>query len=165
MPAVRSCLKADSNGPAWDTPRAIWTFIATKHVAAREIALAFGVPPMLLGIPGDNTFSNYAEANRTFWRQTIMPLVKRAAQGLMQFLHPHFTSRQPLRLSFDSDKIEALAQERETLWKRIGESNFLTLNEKRAALGYQPLQGGDALNENEVGNPADPSGPSRNPAR
>lgn len=32
-------------------------FIEAKHVAAREIALALGVPPMLLGIPGDNTFS------------------------------------------------------------------------------------------------------------
>ena len=30
-------------------------FIEAKHVAAREIALALGVPPMLLGIPGDNT--------------------------------------------------------------------------------------------------------------
>ena len=29
-----------------------------KHAAAREIALAFGVPPMLLGIPGDNTYAN-----------------------------------------------------------------------------------------------------------
>src|SRR3990170_2881325 len=45
-------------------------FIAAKHVAAREVALALGVPPMLLGIPGDNTYSNYAEANRSFWRQT-----------------------------------------------------------------------------------------------
>jgi hypothetical protein len=34
------------------------------HSTAREIALAFGVPPMFLGIPGDNTYSNYAEANR-----------------------------------------------------------------------------------------------------
>ena len=41
-------------------------FIEAKHGAAREIALALGVPPMLLGIPGDNTFSNYQEANRTF---------------------------------------------------------------------------------------------------
>lgn len=28
-------------------------FTAGKHAAAREIALAFGVPPQLLGIPGD----------------------------------------------------------------------------------------------------------------
>ncbi|MBO0217694.1 phage portal protein, partial [Vibrio sp. Vb2880] len=26
-----------------------------KPAAAREIALAFGVPPLLLGLPGDNT--------------------------------------------------------------------------------------------------------------
>jgi phage portal protein BeeE len=43
-------------------------------MAAREIALAMGVPPLLLGLPGDNTYSNYAEANRTFWRQTVIPL-------------------------------------------------------------------------------------------
>jgi HK97 family phage portal protein len=47
-------------------------FIEAKHVAAREIALALGVPPMLLGIPGDNTYSNYQEATRTFWRSTVL---------------------------------------------------------------------------------------------
>ena len=49
-------------------------FMEAKHSAAREIALAFGVPPMLLAIPGDNTYSNYQEANRVFWRQTVLPL-------------------------------------------------------------------------------------------
>ena len=34
-------------------------FLEGKHSAARDIALAFGVPPQLLGIPGDNTYSNY----------------------------------------------------------------------------------------------------------
>jgi HK97 family phage portal protein len=54
-------------------------FADTRSVAAREIALAFGVPPMLLGIPGDNTYANYAEANLSFWRQTVLPLVARSA--------------------------------------------------------------------------------------
>jgi hypothetical protein len=39
-----------------------------KNGAAREIALAFGVPPLLLRLPGDNTHANYAEANRAFYR-------------------------------------------------------------------------------------------------
>jgi len=52
-------------------------FIEAKNAAAREIALAFGVPPMLLGIPGDNTYSNYREANLAFWKQTVLPLVKK----------------------------------------------------------------------------------------
>ena len=52
-------------------------FVEQRNVAAREIALAFGVPPMLLGIPGDNTYANFQEANRVFWRQTILPLASR----------------------------------------------------------------------------------------
>ena len=57
-------------------------FIELKHAAAREIALAMGVPPMLLGIPGDNTYANYQEANRSFWRQTVLPLANRTARAL-----------------------------------------------------------------------------------
>src|SRR5690606_14414407 len=52
-------------------------FIAGKHAAAREIALAFGVAPQLLGIPGDATYSNYREANAAFWRSTVAPLARK----------------------------------------------------------------------------------------
>jgi HK97 family phage portal protein len=117
--------------------------IEAKHEAAREIALAFGVPPMLLGIPGDNTFANYAEANRTFWRQAVLPLVARTAEALSQWLGAGFGEE--LQLGFDVDRIEALSQEREALWARIERSRFLTLNEKRAAVGYGPVPGGDRL--------------------
>ncbi len=47
-------------------PPAKWIFAEAKNGAARDIALAYGVPPMLIGIPGDNTYANYAEANRAF---------------------------------------------------------------------------------------------------
>jgi HK97 family phage portal protein len=67
------------------TPRDM-DFIEAKHVAAREIALALGVPPMLLGIPGDNTYSNYQEATRSFWRATVLPLVNRTAKALSTWL-------------------------------------------------------------------------------
>jgi HK97 family phage portal protein len=112
-------------------------FIETKHAAAREIALAFGVPPMLLGIPGDNTFANYAEANRTFWRQTVLPLVQRTCEALTNWFRPAFG--EDLRLTFDGDAIEALSAEREALWARVGAADFITADEKRAAVGYGPL--------------------------
>jgi hypothetical protein len=113
-------------------------FIEAKHAAAREIALALGVPPMLLGIPGDNTFSNYAEANRTFWRNTVVPLVSRAADSLSDWLGPAF-SQTPLKLAPDLDEVEALAPEREALWSRLEKTTFLTNDEKRAIIGYGPL--------------------------
>jgi HK97 family phage portal protein len=46
-------------------------FVELKAAAARDIALAFGVPPMLLGLPGDSTYANYREANRALWRLTV----------------------------------------------------------------------------------------------
>ena len=99
-------------------------FIAAKHNAAREVALALGVPPpMLLGIPGDNTYSNYAEANRTFWRQTVLPLVQRTAKALSAWLAPTFAGttwqayrRARLELRPDLDAVEALSTERQALW-------------------------------------------------
>jgi len=109
-------------------------FIDAKNMAAREVALAFGVPPMLLGIPGDNTFSNYAEANRTFWRQAVLPLLARTAEALTNWLAPHFGPN--LRLDVDTDRIEALSTEREALWSRVGAADYLTTDEKRAAVGY-----------------------------
>ncbi|MFG1478620.1 phage portal protein [Xanthobacter sp. V4C-4] len=110
-------------------------FEAARNGAAREIALAVGVPPMLLGIPGDNTYANYAEANRALWRQSVVPLVRRIAEGLSTWLAPAYGPA-PLHLVPDLDQVEALAPERTELWSRIATADFLTDTEKRAAVGY-----------------------------
>jgi HK97 family phage portal protein len=106
-------------------------FNEAKNAAAREIALAFGVPPMLLGIPGDNTFANFMEANRSFWRQTVLPLASRVAEAMTGFL-----GQGRYRLTHDLDQVEALSADREALWARVGKAEFLTDDEKRAAVGY-----------------------------
>ena len=118
-------------------------FMEAKHAAAREIALAFGVPPMLLAIPGDNTYSNYQEANRVFWRQTVLPLAGRVAGALTQWLAPSFGDG--LTLAVDTDRIEALSPDRAALWERVTKAPFLTVNEKRAATGYGAVAGGDVF--------------------
>jgi HK97 family phage portal protein len=107
-------------------------FVEARHAAARDIALAFGVPPMLLGLPGDNTYANLVEANRALWRQTIVPLVRRVADDLGAWLAPAFGG---LTLTPDLDGIEALAEDRAALWARIGAADFLSDAEKRALLG------------------------------
>ncbi len=114
------------------TPRDM-DFIEAKNAAAREIALAFGVPPMLLGIPGDNTYANLAEANRALWRQTVIPLVRRVADDLGVWLAPAFGGN--LTLVPDLDRVEALAEDRAALWARVGAAGFLSDEEKRGMLG------------------------------
>lgn len=110
-------------------------FVELKAVAAREIALAFGVPPMLLGLPGDATYANYREANRALWRLTILPLAAKILTGLAQALRPW---RPELALAVDVDRVPELAEERERLWAMLGSADFLTASEKRAMIGLAP---------------------------
>jgi HK97 family phage portal protein len=113
-------------------------FNGLKAQAAREIALAFGVPPMLLGLPGDNTYANYREANRALWRLAILPLAERILAELGQGLAGHFAD--PV-LSVDLDRVPALAEDRERLWSQVSGAEFLTREEKRAMVGVGPEVG------------------------
>lgn len=112
-------------------------FQKTKEAAAREIAMAFGVPPMLIGIPGDATYANYQEANRAFFRLTVLPLAARVTASLSTWLSGSTGER--VELKPDLDQIPALAVERDQQWARVGAADFLTMNEKRAILGLPPL--------------------------
>ncbi|MEY2956802.1 MAG: hypothetical protein RL123_1530, partial [Pseudomonadota bacterium] len=108
-------------------------FQKTKEAAAREIAIAFGVPPMLIGIPGDATYANYQEANRAFYRLTVLPLVAKVTAAVGHWLSG-FTG-EAVELRPDLDQVPALAAERDQQWARVGAAGFLTEAEKRAALG------------------------------
>jgi HK97 family phage portal protein len=112
-------------------------FIECKHSAARDIALAFGVPPQMLGIPGDNTYSNLQEARLALWEQTIVPLVESSAASLGAWLSLMFGGG--LELKADMDSIPALAARNQLIWERVEKASFLTDDEKRAAVGYGPL--------------------------
>jgi HK97 family phage portal protein len=113
------------------TPREM-DFIEARNAAARDIALAFGVPPMLLGLPGDNTYSNMAEANRALWRQTLVPLVVRVSEELNTWLGGAYDG---VEIVPNFDAVEALAEDRSTLWERVGKAEFLTDAEKREMVG------------------------------
>ncbi|MEM7766451.1 MAG: phage portal protein [Pseudomonadota bacterium] len=115
-------------------------FLDARHAASREIALAFGVPPMLLGIPGDNTYSNYREANSALWKSTVLPLAERMAKALTSWIGHRFGSDAVLRCR--TDQVAALAPERVELWANLDRVGFLTDDEKRQVAGFAPADGG-----------------------
>lgn len=115
-------------------------FQKTKEAAAREIALAFGVPPMLMGIPGEATYSNYQEAHRAFYRLTVLPLAARVTARVAEWLSA-FTGER-VELKPDLDQVPALAAERDAQWRRVTSADFLTKREKRAILGL-PVEEAD----------------------
>lgn len=115
-------------------------FREARNGAAREIALALGVPPQLLGIPGDNTYANYKEANLAFWRMTIIPLVQRTGAALGLWLGEAF--EETVEIGCNLDMVPALSVERDALWARLNGAVFLSDEERRTMAGLAPMSGG-----------------------
>jgi len=109
-------------------------FVAVKAAAAREIALAFGVPPMLVGLPGDNAYANYREAVRSLWRLTVLPMAGKILGAIGEGLGAWWPG---LRLEVDVDQVSALHADRAELWAQVSGASFLTDGEKREMLGFE----------------------------
>lgn len=111
-------------------------FIENKNSASREIALAFGVPPQLLGMPGDSTYNNMTEARISLWEQTIIPLMVDVVSGLSRWLSCMWGEN--IIIEFDKEAISALTHKRETDWEKVIKADFLSEDEKREFLGFAP---------------------------
>jgi len=110
-------------------------FAGLKEGAARDIALAFGVPPVLVGLPGDATYANAREAGRALYRQTVLPMAKRILAGLSEMLSDWSG---PVRFEVDSDLISELSEDRSRLWAQVSAADCITRAEKRDMLGFAP---------------------------
>lgn len=118
-------------------------YIQTKNSAAREIALAFGVPPQLLGINGDNTYSNMQEARIALWEETLLPLLDKITCSLTNWLGKWYGD--DIVIDIDQEKISALTEKRQNMWQKISSASFMTINEKRSLVGLAPINEGDSL--------------------
>jgi len=110
--------------------------IELKDSAARDISLAFGVPPLLLNIPGDNTFANYKEARLGFFEDTVIPLADMFAEELNTWLSDFFSG---VTIRPDYDSIEAIAEKRREQWELVDTADEITVNEARELKGFPPL--------------------------
>ncbi len=122
-------------------------FISGKELAAKEIALAFGVPSILIGSMTSATFANYKEARYNFWEETLIPLLNIVAGEFSNWFQMIFKT--DLKLWYDLDSIPALTKKREIEWRKINNADFLTQDEKREAFGYGPMNDGKESNDSE----------------
>ncbi|MDR1391058.1 MAG: phage portal protein [Holosporales bacterium] len=121
-------------------------FISGKELAAKEIALAFGVPNILVSSMSLATYANYKEARYNFWEETLIPLLNLVTGEFSNWFKLIFKT--DLSLWYDLDSIPALSKKREIEWKKINNAEFLTKDEKREAFGYVPLN--DEKNETHI---------------
>ena len=131
-------------GGKWEraslTPRDM-DWAQTMVRSTLDICRVLEVPPEVIGEPGTKTYANYREARRSLYTESVLPLLDLVMAALNDDLVPRFDGGDELQISYDRADIEALAEDQDHVWARVGAAWFLTLNEKRTLVGLEPLDG------------------------
>jgi len=121
-------------------------FLNLKHMSATDIAMCFGVPSQLVGVPDAQTYSNVAEARLALYEETIIPHLRKLESDLNEWLVPLYGEN--LEFCFDIDKIPALAERTKRIYENVAmavREGIMTRNEAREQLGLSPMDGADDL--------------------
>ncbi len=119
-------------------------FLQQRNMAAKDIALCFGVPSQLIGIPDSQTYSNVQEARLALYEETIMPLARRIQSDLNEWLSP--TYGDDIRIEYDFDAVPAMVERRRRIYENVTQAvreGIISRNEARERLGLEPISGGD----------------------
>lgn len=151
---------APIDSKAFDRSPKDMDYINGKSGTAREIAQTFGVPALLLGLPGDNTFNNYDAARRAFVEDTIIPhYLVPFGQELGRWASVFY--KQDIEINPDLDTISALIESRTLLMTALNGISFISVNEKREWLGYDSVVGGDEVSVSNSQVPISMAGANR----
>ena len=121
-------------------------FLQNKHMAAKDIALCFGIPSQLIGIPDSQTYANVQEARLALYEETIIPLAMRVCSDLNEWLAPSFGD--DITIQYDIDSIPAMTERRRRVYENVTSAvreGIISRNEAREKLGLSPIDGGDEV--------------------
>ena len=110
--------------------------------SGREIAIALGVPPELVGDSANKTYANAAEANKEFALHTVVPYANRLYGAISAKVCPIYGVA---RIGFDASQIDGMRGDEAAMMAALQASTFLTVNEKRQRLGFEPVPNGDVI--------------------
>lgn len=92
-----------------------------RALSETQICTAFRVPPILIGVQAGldaGTYSNYEQARRAFFEDTVTSLWRRLDGALSRSLVPEFDDTGALSIDFDRGEVPALRDDENTLWQR-----------------------------------------------
>ena len=121
-------------------------FIELKNMASREIALCFGVPSQLVGVPDNQTYSNVQEARLALYEETIIPLAKRVESDFNEWLSGYYSEQ--ITIKYDIDSIPAMQERRKRIYENVVQAvreGIISRNEARERLDLEPVKGADDL--------------------
>ena len=119
-------------------------FLQQKNISAKDIALCFGVPSQLIGIPDAQTYANVQEARLALYEETIIPLARRVESDFNEWLAPMYGD--DITIAYDFESIPAMVERRRRIYENVVSAvreGIISRNEARERLGLEPIRGGD----------------------
>lgn len=140
------------------------SWVEGQKLSTRKVCAVFGVGPELIGDGENKTYSNYQEARKALYQETVLPILDRIADALNGWLSEWFGGAQ---LVYVADDIEALQEDRDKLIERLCklvDKRIITPTTAALELGYDPPPGGDLILVPAMLMPIDATGSVEPPA-
>ena len=131
--------------PATTTPVDM-QYLEARKLTREEVAAAYFIPPPMVGILENATYSNVREQHKHLYMDTLGPWLTMITDELSLQLLPDLTDDPTVYVEFNlaeklSGSFEEQAQQKQ---KAVG-GPWLTRNEARAMENRAPIEGGDEL--------------------
>lgn len=119
-------------------------WLNSDKLNTRKICSVYNVAPELIGDAENKTYSNYKEARKALYMETVLPLMDYLRDEYNNWLTPSFEDR--LWLDYDKDAIEAIREELNAVYERQEKAWWRTVNERRLACGDDDIgKAGDVI--------------------
>jgi HK97 family phage portal protein len=126
-------------------PAADLALIEQYNLSIKDLASVYKVPSILLNDTQASTFNNNREAKKYLYLQAVFPKLVALRDELNRWLTPTYGSQ--YYIDFDFLSVPELQEDMEKVVRQLSLSWWLTPNEKRAVMQYEPI---DKKEMNEI---------------
>lgn len=121
-------------------------YIESRKLTREETAAAYFIPPPMVGILENATFSNIKEQHKHLYQDTLGPWLARISQELMRQVVPDFEGVDGLYLEFNlEEKLRGSFEEQAAAMQSSVGGPYMTRNEARGMRNLPAIEGGDEL--------------------
>lgn len=115
--------------------------LKAEQVSMRKVCNAYNFPSELLNDPDNKTQANKRQSRKQLYQEVVIPELERAYEELNRWLRPRFGDE--YMVDYDVSHVEALQPDMSEKSEWLSNSWWLTANEKRKQMGFEPIEGFD----------------------
>lgn len=121
-------------------------YVESRKLTREEVAAAYYIPPPMLGLLENATFSNITQQHRMLYQDTLGPWLSMIQDEIALQLVPDFPDAQDIYVEFNlAEKLRGDFEQRNAAIVSSVGGPYRTINEGRALENLPPVEGGDEL--------------------